>query len=553
MTPVLTIKNTPSEATMSHRQPLDNLVGPHESQRLLDALKRGASRRDILGLLVAGGMQAGLAGTLASTALSVHAQTPKRGGKLRVAGATAAFTDTLDPAKQSNQTDYSRCNMLYNGLTALDARLAPQPALAERFDTKDAKTWVFTLRRGVAFHDGKALTPADVVFSITRHKDPATASKAKVLADQIDSVKATGPNEVTIVLATPNADLPVILGTFHFHIVQDGTTDFSTGIGTGPYKLKEFKPGVRSVMVRNDAYWKPGRPHLDEIEFVGIPDEGARINALLSGGMDLVASVNPRSVGRITGTPGFAVLKTQSGQYTDLILRRDTGPGANPDFVLAMKHLFDREQMKKTIALDHAVLGNDQPIDPTNRFHFAGLPQRPFDPEKAKFHLKKSGITDPVAVVCSPAALYSIEMALVMQQTAQGIGLDLQVKRMPADGYWSKHWLSNPVGFGNVNPRPSADMLLTQFFKSDAQWNESRFKSEKFDRLLVAARGETDTAKRRQMYADMQVLIHQDAGIGIPMFLSSLDGHSSKVKGLSPIPLGGMMGYGFAEHVWLDA
>ena len=67
-----------------------------------------------------------------------------------------------------------------------------------------------------------------------------------MLADQIDSVTASGPNEVTIRLVSPNADLPVILGTFHFHIVKDGTTDFNAGIGTGPYKLKEFKPGVRS-------------------------------------------------------------------------------------------------------------------------------------------------------------------------------------------------------------------------------------------------------------------------------------------------------------------
>jgi peptide/nickel transport system substrate-binding protein len=538
---------------MTERQTLDNLVGPHESQRLMGALQRGATRRDILAMLVAGGMQVTLAGSLASTAISARAQTPKRGGKLRVAGATAAATDTLDPSKQSNQTDYSRCNMLYNGLTWLDGSLTPQPALAESFTTKDAKTWVFTLRKGVQFHDGKPLTPADVVFSISRHKDPATASKAKVLADQIDSVKATGPNEVTIVLTSPNADLPVILGTFHFHIVKEGTTDFATGIGTGPFKLKEFKPGVRSVVVRNDNYWKAGKPYLDEIEFVGIGDESARVNALLSGGMDLVGSVNPRSVARISGTSGFAVFKTQSGQYSDLIMRLDMAPGSNPNFVLAMKYLFDREQMRKTIALDQAVLANDQPIDPTNRFYFAGLSQRPFDPEKAKFHLKKSGITGAVPVVASPAALYSVEMALVLQQTAKGIGLDLDVKRMPADGYWSNHWLNSAVGFGNINPRPSADILLTQFFKSDAQWNESRFKNPKFDQLLVAARAETDLAKRKQMYADLQTMIHNEAGIGIPLFLASLDGHTTKLKGLTPIPLGGLMGYNFAEHVWLDA
>ena len=537
---------------MRELKSLDHLVGPQESQRLFGALQRGATRRDILGMLMAGGMQATLAGGLATTALSAHAQTPRRGGKIRVAGATAAATDTLDPAKQSNSTDYSRGNMIYNGLTSLDGSLTPQPALAESFATTDAKTWVFTLRKGVSFHDGKPLTPADVVYSISRHKDPATASKAKVLADQIESVKATGPNEVTLVLSAPNADLPVILGTFHFHIVKEGTTDFAAGIGTGPYKLKEFKPGVRSVVVRNDNYWKSGRPYLDEIEFVGIGDEGARVNALLSGGMDLVGSINPRSLARVTGTPGFAVFKTQSGQYSDLIMRKDAGPGTNPDFVLAMKHLFDREQMKKTIALDQAVVANDQPIDPTNRFHFAGLPQRPFDPEKAKFHLKKAGVTGAVPVVASPAALYSVEMALVMQQTAKSIGLELDVKRMPADGYWSNHWLNSPVGFGNVNPRPSADILLTQFFKSDAQWNESRWKSEKFDQVLVAARAETDLGKRKQMYADLQTMIHQQAGIGIPLFLTSLDGHSAKLKGLSPIPVGGLMGYNFAESVWLE-
>ncbi|AVS85470.1 ABC transporter substrate-binding protein [Paracidovorax avenae] len=539
---------------MSDKFPeFDRLVGPAESQRVMQSLARGASRRDVLAMFLAGGMQASLAGGLATMAASAHAQTPRRGGRIRVAGATAAATDTLDPARQSNQTDYSRGNMLYNGLFSLDGSLTPQPALAESHSTADAKTWVFKLRKGVVFHDGKALAPEDVVFSLMRHKDPATASKAKALADQIDSVKASGPGEVTVVLSQPNADLPVILGTFHFHIVKDGTTDFNAGIGTGPYKLKEFKPGVRSLVVRNDAYWKPGKPYLDEIEFVGIGDETARVNALLSGGMDLVASVNPRAVARVKGTPGYAIFTTQSGQYSDLILRKDMGPGANPDFVLAMKHLFDREQMKKTIALDYAVLGNDQPVDPTNRFYFAGLPQRTFDLDKARFHLQKSGVTGKIPMVTSPAAMYSTEIALLLQQSGQRIGLDLDVKRMPADGYWSNHWLTNPVGFGNVNPRPSADTLLTQFFKSDAAWNESRWKSPQFDQLLVAARAETDQARRKQMYADMQTMIHQEAGIGIPLFLASIDGHSSRLKGLSPIPLGGLMGYAFAEHVWLEA
>ncbi|WP_409362549.1 ABC transporter substrate-binding protein [Acidovorax soli] len=503
-------------------------------------------------MLMAAGMQAGAAGGMASLAATAHANTPRRGGRIRVAGTTTTAAETLDPAKQANQMDYARGHMLYNGLTALDGSLNPQPALAESFSTLDAKTWVFTLRKGVEFHDGKALLPADVVFSLLRHKDPATSSKVKALAEQIDSVRATGPAEVTLELTSPNVDLPAILGTFHFHIVRAGTTDFSKGIGTGPFKLKEFTPGGRSVVVRNERYWKPGRPYLDEIEFTGIADEKARVSALLHGDFDLVAGIDPRSVGRVKSTKGYAIFTTQGSHYTDLVMRRDTGPGANADFVLAMKYLMNREQMRKIVALDHALIANDQPIGPASRFHFDGLPQRSFDLDKARFHWKKSGVAGQVPVVVSRAAMYSMDMALVLQQFGQLIGMTLDVQQVPADGYWSKHWLHSAVGFGNINTRPTADAILTQFFKSDSAWNESRWKSERFDQLLLAARAELNVGKRKQMYADMQTMIHHEAGVGIPLFLASIDGHASRLKGLQSIPLGGLMGNAFAEHVWVD-
>ena len=539
---------------MTDHKLFDSLVGPQESQRLFGALQRGVTRRDILKMLAAGGMQAALAGSLATTAMSVHAQTPRKGGRIRVAGFGSSVNDTLDPAKQSGGTDYARGFMFYNGLTVLDGTLTPQPSLAEEFTTQDARTWVFKLRKGVTFHDGKPLTPNDVVYSILRHKDPATASKAKVLADQIDTVKATGPNEVTITLVSPNADLPAILGTYHFHIVKEGTTDFNAGIGTGPFKVKEFKPGVRSIAVRNEGYWKPNRPYLDEIEFVGITDESARVNALLAGQVDLVSAVDPRSIERIKGTGKYTVFETKSVSYTDLIVRVDRAPGNNPDFVRALKYLLNRDQILNTIQLGNGALANDQPIAANNRFYFKGLPQRAYDPDKAKWHLQKANIgSAAIPVVASPAATSSVEIALVLQQAAQQIGLNLDVKRMPSDGYWSTHWMKHPVGFGNVNTRPTADLALTLFFKSDAPWNEAGWKNDKFDQLLVAARSEIDAGKRAQMYADMQTMIHNDGGVGIPMFISSLDGHATKLKGLSPIPLGGMMGSTFSEHVWLES
>ena len=107
---------------------------------------------------------------------------PRRGGQIRAAGYSSSTADTLDPAKQTLSTDYVRCNMVYNTLTALDGNLAPQPELAERIESDRATVWTLKLRKGVTFHDGKPLTSADVVYSLQRHLDPAVGSIAKPLA-----------------------------------------------------------------------------------------------------------------------------------------------------------------------------------------------------------------------------------------------------------------------------------------------------------------------------------------------------------------------------------
>ncbi len=126
------------------------------------------------------------------------------------------------------------------------------------------------------------------------------------------------------------------------------------------------------------------------------------------------------------------------------------------------------------------------------------------------------------------------------------------IDRVPSDGYWSNHWLKDAVGFGDINARPTPDILFSLFYKSDADWNESRFKSEKFDAMLLEARGMLDQGKRKAIYGDMQAMVSNEAGTIIPVFNSNLDGASPKLKGFVANPLGGMMGYTLAEHAWLE-
>ena len=538
----------------AHQDEVGGHVNVNNDERIADACKHGVSRREAMCTLLAGGLLVSPAGGLLAHAVSASSSMPKKGGRIKVASTSGSATDTLDPAKGSSATDYTRAYMFYNGLTRLDAQLVPQMELAEAIENEGALRWTIKLRKNVQFHDGKPFTSADVVYSLLRHQQPATHSKVQSVAEQMEEVKATSPHEVQIKLTSPNADFPVILGTSHFLVVKEGATDFSTAIGTGPYKCKEFKPGMRSIAVRNNEYWKPGKPYLDEIELIAIPDEALRVNALLSGEVHIVSSVNPHSTQRVIVAGGYATVESKLGEYTDLVMRDELGPTRNPDFVLAMKYLLDREQMRKVIFNGFAMIGNDQPIPPNHRFYFPGLPQRPYDPEKAKFYLKKSGLAGAtLPIVVSVTATGSPDMAQLLQLSAQQIGLTLNINRMPAKGYWTDHWMKHPFGFGNIHPRPSADMLFTLFFKSNAAWNESGWKNGKFDQLLVAARAQTNEVKRKRLYAEMQVLVHEHCGIGIPLFKSTVDGYNTKIKGYGAHPLGQFMGFMFAEHVWLEA
>ena len=505
------------------------------------------SRRDALCGLAA-------AGALSVLPDAAFAAAPRRGGRIRVATISSSTADTLDPAKGALSTDYVRHFMVYSGLTQFTDGLTPRLALAESIESSDRIRWRVRLRKGVEFHDGSPLTSADVVFSLLRHKQPALGSKVKTIADQIVEARALGPHEVEIQLSGANADLPAILATSHFLIIKDGTRDFSTANGAGPYRCRVFNPGVRTIVSRNPNYWKSGRPYLDEIELIGIPDEVSRVNALLSGDVQLIQSVNPRSTRRIAASKRHGMMETRSGLYTDLIMRQDRAPTSHPNFVLAMKHLFDRELIRKALYRGYAVVANDQPIPPGHPYYLAGLPQRTHDPDRARFLLKQAGLTNlRLPVYASPAADGSVDMASILQEQAAQVGLRLAVNRVPSDGYWSNHWMKHPLTFGNTNPRPTADLLFSLFFKSDADWNESGWKNAQFDQLLMAARGEADEAKRKQMYGDMQVLVHDKGGVGIPVFISSLDGFDRRLKGFGSIPIGGLMGYSFAEYVWWDA
>lgn len=519
-----------------------------------EALTHGVSRRSILrGFAAAGFCATGGAGLFLSPLARAAENTPQHGGDVMTAMASSSTKDTLDPARGSTAIDYCRDFMFYNGLTEFDEGLNPQPCLAESFDSADGSArWIFKLRQDVTFHNGKPLTPEDVIFSLLRLKKPETGSSVQPLMTQITKVEATGDHEVTVTLKEPNVEFPSLMAMSHTLIVPAGTTDFSKGIGTGPFKCAAFAPGIRSLAEKNPNYWKPGRPYLDSIEMVGIGDQASRVNALMAGDVHMINQVQGPASERIKSSSETKLSAVNAGNYTDLIMRLDMPPGDRAAYVEGMKYLLNRDWMKKVIFADYAEVANDQPLPSTSPYYFDGLPQRAFDPDRAKALFKKAGVDGAkLEVIASQAATKSVDMAMSLQASANRAGLNLRVRRVPAEGYWSNYWAKKRLTFGNINPRPTANILFSQFFTSNAPWNESHWKNPKFDQLVLASRQEEDVAKRRQMYADMQRMIHESSGIGIPVFIYDLTGYSNKIGGMDrQIPLGSFMGYRFAENIW---
>ena len=527
-------------------------------EKLEKAFHKGQiTRREFMTTLVGLGLSTAMAGGIISTAEKVYAATPKKGGRLRCALIAGGADDTLNPERMDDSTDAVRGHQVYNNLARVSPKLIAEPELAVSWEASNRATdWVFELRKEVEFHNGKKLTSADVIYSFGIHRGDKSTSAAKPLLADIAEIKADGPNVVRLKLNSPNADLPLLFGDYHLGIVPDGTTDFDPGVGTGPFKVKDFKPGIRLLVVRNENFWGEG-PYVDEIETFPIHDDVARANALLSGEADLIEAVDPKSVRIIEKTPGVELLSAKSGKCFTFALLSDIEPYSNMDLRLAFKYLLPREEILKKICGGYGLIGNDNPIAPTDPFYNTDLPIRPYDPDRAKFHLKKAGRDSFDMVVNTSQAVNgcgvnAVDAAVIFAERAKAGGINATVRRHPADGYWDSVIFNHPCFMGFWNARPSADLILTIGWLSTAKWNESRIKDEKLDNLIIEARGETDFNRRKELYWEVQRIITEEGGNGIPVFIDYQDAYRSHVKGLDPHPSFPLSGARFSDRVWIE-
>ncbi len=514
-----------------------------------NVVSKGCQRRDVLKLMAVTGLSLAGVEAVLSTGRQAMAQTPNKGGSVRMASSLHGPDDQLDPALFTSTIDYTRGRATYNCLVQHANDLSPQPELAESFEPNaDATEWTFKLREDVTWHDGSKFTADDAVYSMNRHLGEDSTSVIKAVLDSVKEWKKTGPHEIKAVMNTPNADLPTLLGVYQAKVIKQGTT--GEGMGTGPYVLESFEPGVKSVHKRNENYWREGA-NLDAIEITAITDPIARTNALIAGDVDMISQVDPKTIRQVEAADGVRVSSIPAGTYMGICCLKNSEPGSNADFVKGMQYIQDRERIVKRILKGHGTVGNDQPINSAYGQDFCSeLPQREFDPDKAKFHFEKSGYTS-AELFSAPVVAGIEEAALLAQANCAKIGFDLKIKKVPTDGYWGAVWMNEPVNVVTWNMRPTANSMMAIGFAPGAAWNDTYWNDDRMGELLKLSLSETDPDKRHAYYCDMQTLIHNESGIVIPAHVNILDGVSEKVQGLPTVPLGQLGACEWPEFIWL--
>lgn len=459
---------------------------------------------------------------------------PKKGGRLRIGCGGSSITDTLDPALVTDiMAPLVSFGLIRSCLVGMDENSMLAPELAESWDAQPgAKVWKFNLRKGVTFHNGQSLTSKDVIFSLNHHRKEDSKSILKSTAKQIVDIKADGKYGVIITLIAGNADFPYSMSDQHASIFPAGTTDFSKGVGTGPYILQKWEPGVGAMTKRNPDYFKTDCAYFDEVEVAAINDVNARTNALRSGQVDIINRCERKTFHLLEKISTIQPIIQYGMRHYTFCMRCDMAPFNDNNLRMAMKHAINREDIVKMILRGYGEIGNDHPISKLNKYYNKSLPQRRYDPDKTKFYLKKAGMNtfSPSIYVADVAFEGCTDAALLYKEHASKAGIDLKVVRAPNDGYWSNTWMKEPFAAAYWSGRPTEDWMFTDAYSEGAAWNETYWSNKRFNELLIAGRSELDEKKRAQIYGEMQELVHNDCGEIIMAFAADLHAASTKLK-----------------------
>lgn len=504
-------------------------------------VRRGMTREDLLrraaalGIVVAGGSF----GPLTEAAL---AQTRiRRGGTFRLGVAGGGATDFIDGQNIVNEPDIARNVITFEGLAYFDEAYRPKiDGLAEELRAERADRWLIRVRDGIEFHNGKTLTADDVIYSIRRMSNKKLGMFGVAAFEAVDPnrIRKLDRRTVRLFLKRPDVALLDAFCQYFNGIVPVGYSPNSGRgrgplrfIGTGPFKVKEFVPGRRSVHVRNENYWREGQPYFDEVHIINFGDDTARVNALLGGQIHAAGDIPFAQIPVIRRRPNLRIYRAPSAAWTPLNMRVDQEPFRDVRVRQAFRLLANRPQMVAQAVGGFGRIGNDifSPFD----LCYAGddFPQRRYDPERARSLLRaagKEGLTVDLYTTAADSGM--VESAQVFSQNARAAGVTVNVRVLDGSTFWGTHYLKSAFTssfWGTRNYLPQVALATLR----NAAYNETAWRNNRYERLYRQALATVDLKKRCEIIKEMQRMDYEQGGAIIPYFKDQVSAYSARVGG----------------------
>jgi peptide/nickel transport system substrate-binding protein len=441
---------------------------------------------------------------------------------------------TMDPPQITDLNSTRVIKRMFEGLTAQElGTYKIIPGLAQSWDiSKDGLTYTFHLRPNVKFHDGTPLTAEAVKFCFDRQlndQGPFYATGiypyVKGFLGNVAGVEVVNPTTVQIRLKAPLTPFLQYLAHHSLYIYSPdalkkwGKDIVKHPVGTGPFKLETWEPGVRVVLARNDQYWG-GAPKVRQAIYVPIIEAQARLSAIKTGEIDLTMDVPPDSLADLRKDPDVVVAETNSSAVWYVALNTRHPALKDKRVRQALNYAVQKEAIIRDILKGTAIVATT-PLSPVyGPYHEDKTVRYPYDPEKAKALLKEAGFAGGFDVTFyvpeSGSGMQSpVEMGTVIQANLAAVGVRAKIQTMEWGAYLKKYLDAPDMAEMSWNPSiGDPDHMMYMLLSSDRfppAFNAGFYQNPRVDELLRRGRTTIDEKERIPLYKEAQRLVVEDA------------------------------------------
>jgi peptide/nickel transport system substrate-binding protein len=444
---------------------------------------------------------------------------------------------SLDPNMYNEIPALTITEQIFNTLLKVDENGNIVPELAESFEYITPTELVIKIRQGVKFHNGDTLTSKDVVFSINRMLDKPAS---RIMIDAIDKVEAIDDYTIKLTLSKPSS--PLLFGLAHplTAILNEKDTLAKNDViatapmGTGPYKFIEWGSGEKIELVAFDDYFE-GRPKIDTLTYRAITENSSRLAALETGEIDVAYNMDAIDSGIVENNPELQLISQPTTSTEYITFNTTKAPFDNKDFRKAVNYALNRQSMSDSIFMGKAKPANSI-VNPNVFGHSDKVEGYPYNVEKAKEYLKKSGIENPSFTLFVNDNTTRLQLAQIIQANLKEIGIDMVIETLEWGAYLQRTAQGEHQALlgGWVSGTSDADIVLYPLLHSASHGgagNRAFYTNKEFDKIVDEARLVSSPEERKALFLKAQDILQEEAPLGILLYKNENIGLNKKIKG----------------------